>query len=835
MRIIFLFFIILISYSNTQLIDEIFFGIITDETNANYAVIQTADGGYAFAGIYKNNQFDETRLVKTDAHGKTLWVKSFPGKTKSALYNRINMHETPDSGYIFITIGPASNDSTSVIAVKTDKNGNTQWLKTFSSLNDVSVGGLIPTLDGGALLTYDRFLDSVLVVKLTKNGSVQWKHSYPYKTSFKMFEAALIQNPDSSYLFSRLGLTVAMDPDGTEQWRADKTSYSFFSRLSNGNLVYFKYPTYDATLNSQISYTLTDSMGNFIENNIIDLESNGYLQVNNLIKTKDGGMLFCGNRFLLIDEEFNVQWIKNANEDYPFFLYSTAETVTGSFIFAGFTYWQNAEKGILIKTDNLGDSHYIIMRDPQDEALIPRNSDYRITWISDGVESVNIEYREENASEWQTLVENYSSDSGAFSWNTPGNYNDKGRIRIIDSSNPDVFDQNENPFSIISKAYDYINTNNCLMWFSNKGEGSHNPNTDGNGFYWPEGLNSYKSSIFMDGLLWGGKIDNNVRVNGDTYRAGLNPGNILQDGTAADPNDPRFGIWRVKSGWETLPDGTEKDRLKVDWENWPVDLGAPWKDNDADGVYDPAVDNPEISGDETFWMVMNDLDTTTSRFTYGADPIGLEIKLQVYAYNRDDDLADVVFKKYQVYNKGNNRVDSMFFSYWSDPDLGTAHDDYSGCDTVLDMAYCWNDGEDEYYGPQTPAVGYVLLQGPKVVATAQDSAFAFNRWQYGYKNEDMYAFTLYIGASNVFVDPSLGVINGSQMFYNNFTGRVWNGNPIIDPRTNETTRFAIPGDPVNGNGWYEGKGWPGGPESNDRRMVMSSGPFDFAPGDSQEV
>ena len=32
-----------------------------------------------------------------------------------------------------------------------------------------------------------------------------------------------------------------------------------------------------------------------------------------------------------------------------------------------------------------------------------------------------------------------------------------------------------------------------------------------------------------------------------------------------------------------------------------------------------------------------------------------------------------------------------------------------------------------------------------------------------------------------------------------------------------------------------GDGWPGGPAPDDTRLIMGTGPFDFASGDSQEV
>ena len=47
--------------------------------------------------------------------------------------------------------------------------------------------------------------------------------------------------------------------------------------------------------------------------------------------------------------------------------------------------------------------------------------------------------------------------------------------------------------------------------------------------------------------------------------------------------------------------------------------------------------------------------------------------------------------------------------------------------------------------------------------------------------------------------------------------------------------FVVSGDPVTGTGWYEGNGWPGGPTPDDRRFSLTSGPFNMAPNDTQEV
>ena len=69
--------------------------------------------------------------------------------------------------------------------------------------------------------------------------------------------------------------------------------------------------------------------------------------------------------------------------------------------------------------------------------------------------------------------------------------------------------------------HNYIAINEIKMWVANNGDGSHDPYTDGNGFYWPGGEEAEKAAIFEDGLLWGGVVNGEIRVNGNTHRQGL--------------------------------------------------------------------------------------------------------------------------------------------------------------------------------------------------------------------------------------------------------------------------------------------------------------------------
>jgi len=199
---------------------------------------------------------------------------------------------------------------------------------------------------------------------------------------------------------------------------------------------------------------------------------------------------------------------------------------------------------------------------------------------------------------------------------------------------------------VANDDYNYIAVNDCMMWVSNNGDGSHNPTTDGAGFYWPGGEKATITAIFEDGLIWSYKTDDGgVKTNGNTHRQGLQAGKILENGTPDDPEKEKYRVYKIRKNWELLSPGEKKDAYEKDYNEWPVEDGAPWIDVDGDGVFTRGIDKPEFIGDETLWYVSNDLDPSRTTFVFGTLPIGLEIQTTVYAFfNPKNFLHNTVFK-----------------------------------------------------------------------------------------------------------------------------------------------------------------------------------------------
>jgi hypothetical protein len=402
-----------------------------------------------------------------------------------------------------------------------------------------------------------------------------------------------------------------------------------------------------------------------------------------------------------------------------------------------------------------------------------------------------------------------------------------------------------------------IDINNVNALQSNIGYSDYNLNSALEGTEFPSG--SGKTAIFESGFLWGGFPNGDtsqVYVGGSAYITGLEPGPINSDGTPADPTDSRWSIYRVRP--DVYPGGPTVDLSKAaalegesasdiraqyesDWKNWPAkgtanDLGAPFTDVNGDGKYEPDVDIPGVPGaDQTTYWVANDEDGSLTAGLYGTPPLGLEIHVTCWAYAQQGALGNMYFKKFSIINKGKQKysIDSMFVSFWADVDLGTATDDLVGCDTTLSLDYCYNGyATDAVYSPlPPPADGFDFFQGPLVQATASDSGIFSGQVIHGKRNLPMTAAYFFINGNANFGDPPQGEPTGATQFYHFFNGEYGvSGAPFLD-NNGKPTKFAFPGDPVTGTGWVDGVTFA----PADRRQGMASGPFNMAPGDTQEV
>lgn len=391
-----------------------------------------------------------------------------------------------------------------------------------------------------------------------------------------------------------------------------------------------------------------------------------------------------------------------------------------------------------------------------------------------------------------------------------------------------------------------MNINNISTVIYSNGIADHEMNGNSS-FIYPKGKN--KTAIFMSGFLWGAIVNGQVRTGGSAYRSGLLPGRILEDGTRQDLSDPANRIYRVRRDFATsdltneISDEKKSfaeifNRYQKDWNEWPAVYGAPYEDLDGNGKYDPVIDIPGVRGaDQTVWFVANDLDSAQCDYLFGSPSVGVEAQYTIWAYDSAEPLGNTIFKKLKLINKSGDRLEDMYFGLWADPDLGDAGDDLVGCDTTAQVVYVYNSkSTDNTYTPlNPPSVGFALLRGPLVDGNPGDSGFFENKKIFGKKNLGMTAFSYIIKS----FEPSYQNYElGALKIYGMLRGLDYFGNLYEVPQSlgGGYTKFPLSGDPAANTGYTAFT--PGVSPyflPGDKRMMLCTGPFNLAQGDTQEV
>ena len=464
---------------------------------------------------------------------------------------------------------------------------------------------------------------------------------------------------------------------------------------------------------------------------------------------------------------------------------------------------------------------------------------------------------------------------------------------------------------VFGGSWGLLNANRLTYWGRSDGTGGHSSKGNDGGFF-PRGTGHV---LYEDGFVWGGKVFRNsqlnrpastqpIRVGGAYYWGvpGTNPGWISGSGSSAVPAEatgPAVRIYRIRRDYFSMSsDAIRRDAAEVneipesdvtqsqmdevrnnyatDWTSWPVNLGAPYIErNGTPGYQAPPLfsstftvdsliagnyDEPGIAGSaaalpatQVTWTVFNDLDSTKTLGAFACLPMGLECQLTSWAYDRPDDIGNVIFRRLKMINKGGVDttgakgsfwIDSMYVMVFSDPDIGLFYDDLYGCDSVLNAGFVYNgDANDRIFSDfnlAAPALGYAVLDGPLVVSDGDTGRIDFQS-VVDRRNLPMTSFAPE-KAGDPYMSPwtqsydTLAAgwwkwLRGYKVPYGNFStpDMLYASGPF------PPSKFPFSGDPVTGTGWVDGKGTPYSFGPGDCRITVSSGPFTMAPGDTQEV
>jgi hypothetical protein len=315
-----------------------------------------------------------------------------------------------------------------------------------------------------------------------------------------------------------------------------------------------------------------------------------------------------------------------------------------------------------------------------------------------------------------------------------------------------------------------INANQWRALLQNDGRYMNDPfNNQPAGIY-PKETNI--PIVYSAGHLIGTIINEEPVVRQADYISEFRPGKIKNEMPdyihELDPENPLAEKNRVY-----VIDST---RTGDDWDNWPVDDGAPVDDH-----------GPLLISQQDSWTIYNDVDHGNPDGC-----LGVEIQRSTYSFTNPEQ-ADVVYVKWKMTNKSLRSYPNTYFGTWFDPDLDDHRNDFSGYDSTLNLAFCYN-GDDR----DVPrAFGVWFIKGP--IADGHESGVS--------------SFTVYPGDQNPGDD-------GERYNWLKGLDRMGNTKPFGP--------YDFAGDPLTNIGHLDF-------ELADKRMLLSSGPFTFYSGNTQEI
>jgi hypothetical protein len=383
-------------------------------------------------------------------------------------------------------------------------------------------------------------------------------------------------------------------------------------------------------------------------------------------------------------------------------------------------------------------------------------------------------------------------------------------------------------------------------------------------------------SALFAGSVWLGGVDpgNNLKLACQDFRSGATnefwPGPLaVADGqterTICSNWDRFFRVTgaEVEQHLTNLKEGrTAISDIPQSLRRWPAqgnpyfedEMGFPiyytdqgWAgffDVNENGLYEPlGGDYPSIDirgcpldryPDEMVFWIYNDQGGGAIHGNTKGRPIQMEVQVQAFGYTTNDELNDMTFQRYKLINRATERIDSMFFAMWTDPDLGCYADDYIGCDTSRDLMYVYNqdptDGDPgtscagvPTYGFNVPILGVDYFRGPLDTFGNELGMSSFI-----YYNNPGFGDSDIPGR----LDP-----NAPIEFYRYLTGSWRDGQPLTFGgngyrSSNVLTKYAFSQPPNQAGAWSMCEAnLPNG----DRRTLQASGPFTLVPGAVNEL
>ena len=303
--------------------------------------------------------------MNTSARLKDIWKKTYGGPSDDVATSHIF---TDDGGILVVgyTRSFGEGKLNNIFIVKTNKNGYTQWRKTYGGTFDDEGSEVIKTSDGGYAIAgssesykgkaqYDFYL-----LKTDSKGNKQWDTGFGGRYAERCY--SLIETEDGGYLMA--GSTITYGARGSDYWvvKTDEEGNMLWNETYGGDGDDICRSVIKTRDGDYLLAGYTDSFGdpgqgaylvkiNETGSTLWTRTSGGIYDdyVHDVIRAEGGGgFVFVGSTtsygageesfwMTKTDSEGHEEWNYSSDGDYDEIAYSVEQSENGNFLMTGFT------------------------------------------------------------------------------------------------------------------------------------------------------------------------------------------------------------------------------------------------------------------------------------------------------------------------------------------------------------------------------------------------------------------------------------------------------------------------------------------------------------------
>lgn len=249
------------------------------------SVSQTKDGGFIITGVTPDSMYSNTFLLKTDSEGDSLWTKYYQHGSRSN--NGYCVQQTSDGGYVIAGDLEKVTSNYYISIIRTDSLGDTLWTKAEYKGFAYDID---QTSDGGFILTgsWGEDVGGMFILRTDKNGEKLWHKTFPREPGSNI-GYSVIQTTDGGFAAVGMGgidsndvgtpnfLFIRLDSEGTiiqkknpaVQFKAAGYSLSYDIRGSRVNI------NFSLSVSGNVKLIVYDTQGRLVKVLVDNFQSKG--------------------------------------------------------------------------------------------------------------------------------------------------------------------------------------------------------------------------------------------------------------------------------------------------------------------------------------------------------------------------------------------------------------------------------------------------------------------------------------------------------------------------------------------------------------------------------